>query len=42
MTINELREVFNLTPIENGDVILVDQNHTDTLDNIEEGNNEGN
>lgn len=42
MTINELREVFNLTPIENGDVILVDQNHTDTLDNIEEENNEGN
>lgn len=27
MTINELREIFNLTPREDGDVILVDQNH---------------
>ena len=43
MSINELREVFNLTPIEGGEAILIDQNHTDTLDNItndEEGNNE--
>ena len=46
MSINELREVFNLTPIENGESILIDQNHTQTLDNIndEEGGskNEGN
>lgn len=45
MTINELREVFNLTPIENGDEILVDQNHNDTLGNmVNEGgkNEEGN
>ena len=44
MTINELREVFNLTPIEGGEAILIDQNHSDTLDNIsnEESNeNEG-
>lgn len=42
MTINELREVFNLTPIDNGDEILIDQNHTDTLGNMvnEGGNNE--
>ena len=45
MTINELREVFNLVPIDSGDEILVDQNHNDTLDNMvnEGGNdNEGN
>lgn len=42
MTINELREVFNLTPIDNGNEILVDQNHNDTLGNMvnEGGNNE--
>ena len=41
MTINELREVFNLTPIDNGDEILVDQNHADTLNNmVNEGGNE--
>lgn len=47
MTINELREVFNLAPIDGGDVILLDQNHSNTLDdtindgtNDEEGNNE--
>lgn len=41
MTINELREVFNLTPIDNGDEILVDQNHSDTLNNmVNEGGNE--
>lgn len=42
MTINELREVFNLTPIDNGDEILIDQNHNDTLKNMvnEGGNNE--
>ena len=28
MTINELREIFNLAPKENGDVFLIDQNHT--------------
>lgn len=27
MTINEQREVFNLAPIENGDVFMIDQNH---------------
>ncbi len=44
MTINELREVFNLTPIDNGDEVLVDQNHNDTLENMVEGGNneEGN
>ena len=42
MTINELREVFNLTPVDNGDEILIDQNHNDTLGNMvdEGGNNE--
>ena len=28
LTINEQREVFNLAPIENGDVFMIDQNHT--------------
>lgn len=45
MTINELREVFNLSPIENGNEILIDQNHSDTLGSmVDEGgkNNEGN
>lgn len=42
MKVDELREVFNLSPIEGGDVILVDQNHNNTLDNIEGGENEGN
>ena len=32
MSINELREVFNLTPRADGDVILLDQNHTETLE----------
>lgn len=27
MTINEQREVFNLAPVENGDVFMIDQNH---------------
>ncbi len=41
MTINELREVFNLTPIDGGEEILVDQNHNDTLGNmVNEGGNE--
>lgn len=43
MTINEQREVFNLAPIDGGDVILIDQNHTDTLNNmVDEGGNENN
>lgn len=37
MTQNELREVFNLAPRENGDVILIDQNHS-VMD--EEGGNQ--
>ena len=47
MSVNELREVFNLTPIEGGEAILIDQNHTETLGDMvdnnesdEEGNNE--
>ena len=42
MTINELREVFNLAPIDDGNEILIDQNHSDTLNNMvnEGGNNE--
>lgn len=28
MTINEQREVFNLAPIEGGDMFMIDQNHT--------------
>ena len=39
MTINEQREVFNLAPVENGDVFIIDQNHTI---NEEVGENEGN
>ena len=46
MTINEQREVFNLAPIEGGDVFLIDQNHTvnEEVGEITEGgeNNEGN
>ena len=50
MSINELREVFNLTPIEGGEAILIDQNHTETLGDMvdsdtnseEENNEEGN
>lgn len=38
MTINEQREVFNLAPVDNGDVFMIDQNHTIN----EEVNNEGN
>ena len=42
MSINELREVFNLTPIDGGEVILIDQNHTETLGDIsDETNSEG-
>ncbi len=39
MTINEQREVFNLAPIDGGDVFMIDQNHQM---NEEVGNNEGN
>ena len=39
LTINEQREVFNLAPIEGGDVFMIDQNHTI---NEEVGTNEGN
>lgn len=46
MTINEQREVFNLAPIENGDVFMIDQNHeiNEDVSDIDEGgeNNEGN
>ena len=42
MSINELREVFNLTPIDGGEAILIDQNHTSTLDDIGGNENEGN
>ena len=42
MTINEQREVFNLAPIEGGDVFMIDQNHTINEevggDEINEGN----
>lgn len=41
MTINEQREVFNLAPIEGGDVFMIDQNHTineEVGDEINEGN----
>lgn len=44
MTINEQREVFNLAPIENGDVFLIDQNHevNESVGTDEGGNeNEG-
>lgn len=42
MSVNELREVFNLTPIDGGEAILIDQNHTSTLDDIGGNNEEGN
>ena len=41
MTINEQREVFNLAPIEGGDVFMIDQNHT-MNENIGDEENEGN
>lgn len=42
MSINELREVFNLSPIDGGEAILIDQNHTETLGDIsDETNSEG-
>lgn len=39
MTQNELREIFNLAPREDGDIILIDQNHS-VMEGSEE--NEGN
>jgi HK97 family phage portal protein len=42
LTINEQREVFNLTPVDNGDVFMIDQNHTINEAVSEEVNNEGN
>ena len=43
LTINEQREVFNLAPIEGGDVFMIDQNHT-VNEQVGEGDdtNEGN
>lgn len=41
MTINELREIFNLAPEEGGDVFMIDQNHTVNVD-IGGEENEGN
>lgn len=43
MTINEQREVFNLAPIEGGNVFMIDQNHT-VNEEVGEGgtNDEGN
>lgn len=41
MTINELREIFNLAPEEGGDVFMIDQNHTineEVGDEVDEGN----
>ena len=40
MTINEQREVFNLAPIENGDVFMIDQNH-EVNENVGGNENEG-
>lgn len=42
LTINEQREVFNLAPVDNGDVFMIDQNHTINEEINEEVNNEGN
>ena len=43
LTINEQREVFNLAPIDGGDVFMIDQNHTINEEISEEVNvNEGN
>ena len=39
MTMNELREIFNLAPREDGDVILLDQNHN-VMDSDTEGGDE--
>lgn len=42
MTINEQREVFNLSPIEGGDVFMIDQNHEINDSVGDEPTNEGN
>lgn len=41
MTINEQREVFNLAPIDGGDIFMIDQNHT-INEEVGDENNEGN
>lgn len=43
MTINELREVLNLAPAENGDVFMIDQNHevNDDVSEIDSNEDEG-
>lgn len=38
LTINEQREIFNLAPIENGDMFMIDQNHTLVDDMSDEEN----
>lgn len=44
LTINEQREILNLAPVENGDVLLIDQNHSveNIIDTEGDENNEGN
>ena len=42
LTINEQREIFNLAPVDNGDVFMIDQNHTINEEVNEEVTNEGN
>ena len=44
LTINEQREILNLSPVENGDVLLIDQNHSveNIIDAEGDENNEGN
>ena len=42
MTINELREIFNLAPEEGGDVFMIDQNHTINEEVGGDEENEGN
>lgn len=42
LTVNEQREIFNLSPIEDGDVFMIDQNHTINENVGGNENNEGN
>ena len=44
LTINEQREIFNLAPVENGDVFMIDQNHeiNDSVNDDNDSNKEGN
>ena len=42
LTINEQREIFNLSPIDNGDVFMIDQNHEVNNEIGGETENEGN